>query len=138
MAVLLLDTDVFSYFCSRDQRRALPYRPHLKGHTLVVSFATVGEQYAGYMKQILKGAWNATHLARLEDQLQTFATVPHDVEVCRTYGNIRAALMQAQRTVTTNDLWIAATAIRHAIPLVTNNRKHFSAIPGLTIISEAP
>jgi predicted nucleic acid-binding protein len=46
--------------------------------------------------------------------------------------------MQAQRTVTINDLWIAATAIRRSIPLVTNNRKHFSVIPGLTIISEAP
>lgn len=138
MAVLMLDTDVLSYFCSRDQRRALPYRPHLTGHTLVVSFATVGEQYAGYMKQILKGAWNTAHLARFEEQLQAFAIVPYDVGVCRTYGNVRAALMQAQRTVAPNDLWIAASAIRHSLPLVTNNRKHFAPISGLRIISEAP
>ena len=94
MAVLMLDTDVFSYLCSRDQRRAVPYMPHLEGHTLVVSFATVGEQYAGYLKQIMRGTWNASHLARLEEQLQIFATVPHDVEVCRTYGTICAALMR--------------------------------------------
>jgi tRNA(fMet)-specific endonuclease VapC len=134
----MLDTDVFSFFCSRDPRRALPYRHHVEGHTLVVSFITIGEQYAGYLKQVLKGAWTAAHLARLETHLGGVATVPYDLEICRTYGNLRAALAQAQRTVATNDLWIAACAIRHALPLVTNNRKHFAAISGLTIVSEAP
>ena len=37
-----------------------------------------------------------------------------------------------------NDLWIAATAIRHSIPLLSNNRRHFADIPGLVLISEAP
>jgi tRNA(fMet)-specific endonuclease VapC len=138
MAVLLLDTDVFSFLCSRDPRRALPYRQHLNGHVLAVSFATVGEHYAGYLKQILKGSWTAAHLTRLETHLEGVGIIPYDVDVCRTYGNIRAVLMQAQRTVATNDLWIAATAIRHSIPLVTNNRKHFAVIPGLNIISETP
>ena len=104
----------------------------------MVSFATVGEQYAGYLKQIMRGTWNASHLARLEEQLQIFATVPHDVEVCRTYGTICAALMRKQRTAAPNDLWIAASAIRYSLPLVTNNRRHFAAISGLRIISEAP
>jgi hypothetical protein len=31
---------------------ALLYKPHLDGHTITLSFITVGEQYAGYMKQI--------------------------------------------------------------------------------------
>ena len=37
-----------------------------------------------------------------------------------------------------NDLWIAACARRHGIPIVSNNRKHFEGIPGITLISEAP
>jgi predicted nucleic acid-binding protein len=37
-----------------------------------------------------------------------------------------------------NDLWIAACALRHSLTLITNNRKHFCDIPGLSIISEAP
>jgi hypothetical protein len=40
--------------------------------------------------------------------------------------------------VAANDLWIASCAIRHAIPLISNNRKHFEKIPGLTLISETP
>jgi hypothetical protein len=44
----------------------------------------------------------------------------------------------SDRTIAANDKWIAACALRHAIPLVSNNRKHFENIPGLTLISETP
>jgi predicted nucleic acid-binding protein len=37
-----------------------------------------------------------------------------------------------------NDLWIAALAVRHSVPLVSNNRTHFQRVPGLVLISEAP
>jgi tRNA(fMet)-specific endonuclease VapC len=33
------------------------------------------------------------------------------------------------------DSWIAATAIRHKLPIVTHNKKHFEHVPGLSIIS---
>ena len=35
-------------------------------------------------------------------------------------------------------VWIAALAVRHSVPLVSNNRKHFKRVPGLVLISEAP
>jgi hypothetical protein len=40
--------------------------------------------------------------------------------------------------VADNDLWIAACAVRHSIPLVSNNQAHFEGIPGLILITEAP
>jgi predicted nucleic acid-binding protein len=33
----------------------------------------------------------------------------------------------------TNDLWIAATAIAHTVPLVTGNDRHFSRVPDLDV-----
>jgi predicted nucleic acid-binding protein len=39
------------------------------------------------------------------------------------------------RVVAANDLWIATSAIRHSIPLLTHNRKHFDGIPRLKIVS---
>jgi hypothetical protein len=36
-----------------------------------------------------------------------------------------------------NDLWIAACALRHSVPLISNNRKHFEKISGLQLISLA-
>jgi hypothetical protein len=40
--------------------------------------------------------------------------------------------------VADNDLWIAATAVRHSIPLISHNRKHYDDIPDLVFISETP
>jgi hypothetical protein len=42
------------------------------------------------------------------------------------------------RIVADNDLWIASCAVRHKLPLISNNRKHFQVVPELDLISEAP
>lgn len=42
---VLLDTDVFSYLLSENDRRADFYRPHVQDKILSVSFVTVGELY---------------------------------------------------------------------------------------------
>ncbi len=116
----------------------LPTKKHLAGHTITLSFITVGEQYAGYLKQIRKGNWPAVRLQKLEAGLHSVAIVPYAIEVCRTFGDLKAALATAGQSVSTNDLWIAACAKSHSLTLVTNNRSHFAAIPGPSIISEAP
>ena len=133
MDAVLLDTDVFSYLMRPKDARGDAYRPHVKGKTAAVSFITVGELLYGAEKR----KWSAKTMSRLQEKLKAVAVVPYDVELCRTYARIRASL-PAGVVVAANDLWIAASAIRHSIPLVTNNRKHFERIPGLKLISEAP
>jgi len=64
--------------------------------------------------------------------------VPYDIEVCRTFGDLKTTTERYGRSVAVSDLWIAACAKRHSLKLVTNNREHFDAIPGLEVISEAP
>lgn len=58
--------------------------------------------------------------------------------LCQTYAELNAHLLKAGKPIGDNDLWIAATAIRHSIPLVSHNRKHYDAVPGLVLISETP
>jgi tRNA(fMet)-specific endonuclease VapC len=58
--------------------------------------------------------------------------------LCQAYGELNAKLLKAGRQTRDNDLWIAATAIRHSIPLISHNRKHYDDIPGLVLISETP
>lgn len=41
------------------------------------------------------------------------------------------------RPVAPSDAWIAAVALRHGLPLVTHNRRHFEQLAGLTLISES-
>ena|ERR1700733_7160290 len=138
MAVIVVDTDVYSYITASDPRRGLPYKQHLDGHTIALSFITVGEQYAGYLKQISKGNWPTTRLAKLEAGLRSVAIIPFDLEVCKTFGDLRAKSERYGKSVAVSDLWIAACAKRHSLRLVTNNRKHYDGIPGLDIVSEAP
>ena len=42
----------------------------------------------------------------------------------------------SDRTIAPNDRWIAACALHHQLPLVTNNARHFEGITGLTVITE--
>jgi len=133
MDAVLLDTDVFSFLMKPKDTRGGAYRPHVKGKTVAVSFVTVGELYFWAEKR----KWSAKNRQNLEERLKAVVIVPYDAELCRTFGRVKASLPKGVVTPT-NDLWIASCAIRHAIPLVTNNRKDFEKIPGLKLISETP
>jgi predicted nucleic acid-binding protein len=133
MDAVLLDTDVFSYLMKPKDARGDAYRLHVKGKTVAVSFITVGELYYGAEKR----NWSGKTLRNLQERLKAVVVIPYDLELCRTYGKVRASL-PAGVVVAPNDLWIATCAVRHSIPLITNNRKHFEQIPGLTLISELP
>ena len=60
-----------------------------------------------------------------------------DVELARVCGRLLAERERAGRTMEEFDAWIAATAIRHDIPLATNNRQHFEDIRGLVLVAVA-
>lgn len=141
MAIILVDTDVFSYLSSSNAARGAPYRRHLDGHILALSFITVGEQYAGYRKMISKGEWPESHIQKLEALLKSAAIIPYEVEICKVYGDLKNKIRNldgSHRVIGPNDLRIAACAVRHSLKLATNNRSDFENIPGLEIICEAP
>lgn len=133
MDAVLLDTDVFSYLSKEGDTRAELYRPHVKGKTIALSFVTVGELYVWTVRK----KWGAKRIAALERRLKAAIIVPYDLDLCKEYGRVKAALLDGGRIVPANDLWIAVCAIRHSIPLVTHNAKDFEGIPGLQLITES-
>lgn len=127
---VLLDTDVFSYLWkghSYDE----PFRRAIEGQRPCISFATVAELYKGTTKQ----GWGAAKIAQLETHLERTLVVPFDIELSRTCGRLLARCEQRGLTMEEFDAWIAATALRHDIPLATNNRKHFEGIPNLVLVA---
>ena|SRR2546425_1268127 len=114
--------------------RAEKYKKHIQGKLIAVSFITVGELLFGARKK----NWGASKLTDLNQRLRSVVIIPYDLEICVTYADLKVRVQQMGRPVADNDLWIAACAVRHQIPLVSNNRDHYSHIPGLVIISEAP
>jgi tRNA(fMet)-specific endonuclease VapC len=114
-----------------DTRGAL-YRPHVAGKTPCISFITVGELLFGAARNV----FGERRRADLNQGIRRATIVPYDLELCRVYGELRAQLEKAGRVVAPNDLWIAASALRHSLPLISNNRRHFQDIPGVVLISE--
>ena len=131
--VALVDTDVYSYLQKPSSAYAKLYLPHVEGKRLAVSFITVGELYCGAIKK----GWSSDRMEDMKDRLRSVAIVPYDQEVCMKYGEIKAKLEKLGTPLAGNDLWIAACVIRHSLPLISNNRKHFQRVPGLLLISEA-
>lgn len=132
MDAILLDTDVFSFLMKGTDTRAELYKPYVKGKTIALSFVTVGELFAWSVRR----NWGTKKLADLEQRIKTAVVVPYDLELCRQFGRLKAECMKAGSQVPANDLWIAACALRHSIPLLTHNARHFRQIPGLTVFTE--
>ena len=128
---ILFDTNVVSYLM-KGERLAAAYAPHLQGQLRAIAFITVGELYYGAEN----ANWGEPRRKKLETTLRNFVVVPYDHEVARCYGRIVSEQRKHGRSITTNDAWIAACAVRHSFPLVTHNAKDFKGIPFLEVITE--
>jgi tRNA(fMet)-specific endonuclease VapC len=58
-----------------------------------------------------------------------------DKETCKIFGKERGRLRAAGLMIGDCDLLIGATALRHNLILLTNNRRHFERIEGLRMES---
>ncbi|HEX5314533.1 MAG TPA: type II toxin-antitoxin system VapC family toxin [Gammaproteobacteria bacterium] len=88
--------------------------------------------------EFLAGAMVATHKA---DVVQGFlsrypVTLPTDTTLT-VYARLYAMLHRARKAVSVNDLWIAASATEHGLPLLTRNVREFSRIEGLQVVDYA-
>ena len=67
--------------------------------------------------------------------LERVSLLQLDEQTCRIFGRERARLRAEGNLIGDMDLLIGATALRHGLTLLTNNRRHFERIEGLTIES---
>ncbi|MFZ0376388.1 MAG: PIN domain-containing protein [Solirubrobacteraceae bacterium] len=126
------DTDVFSADLVPGSRLAERYASLITGRPAFISFQTAAElRYGG-----IRRGWGDARMLRLEANLQRVEVVHSGPELIAVYAQLRAdceaaghALAQKAHTA---DRWIAATAIRLAIPLVSNDGI-FRDAPGLQL-----
>ena len=121
--------DDTSVFIARELRRlvdiaALPDR-------LAVSAITIGELRAG----VLAATDAATRDRRLDTLTAALSLEPItiDVAVANAWARLRVALRDAGLRMPVNDSWIAATAMAHDIPVVTQD-DDFPGLAELTVI----
>jgi predicted nucleic acid-binding protein len=110
----LLDTSVF---IARESER--PLKGELLPEESAVSAVTVGELQAGVL-----AASDTEVRARRLGTLETLSDVEIlavDEAVAASWALLRVRLAESGRRLNVNDLWIAATALAHQIPVVTQD-----------------
>jgi tRNA(fMet)-specific endonuclease VapC len=125
----LLDTNTCS--AQIKQRGGLSHRFVQHSGRLYVPTIVLGELYSwAYLRPS-----PAKLLAIIErDILREAIVLDFDRKCADRYGQLRGHLVKAGATVNAVDLMIAVVALVHDLTLVTNNTKHFRAIPDLRIV----
>lgn len=66
--------------------------------------------------------------------VDSFELLPLTRTVAECYSELSRRQRGSGNRIGTNDLWIAATALAHGLPLVTRNHRDFSRIPQLQVL----
>lgn len=133
---VVVDTDVYSARLLPNSALARRYEPLLAGRIEFVSFQTVAEVRYG----ALLGGWGTARLRRMEAEMARTEVVHSGSDLIGTYAELRVACQRVGHALAQRehdaDRWIAATALRLAIPLVSNDGI-FKNTPGL-VFETAP
>ncbi|NEO88080.1 MAG: type II toxin-antitoxin system VapC family toxin [Spirulina sp. SIO3F2] len=129
MSLLLLDTNVAS-FIFKGSQFAQPYQPLVQGHELALSFMTVTELFQWSVVR----NWGDRRIEQLEDYLSNYLIIPVDQPLCWEWAKIRAERQRVGQPISSQDAWVAATARRHELPLITHNGQDFRNIANLHIL----
>ncbi|WP_330184808.1 type II toxin-antitoxin system VapC family toxin [Nocardia sp. NBC_01503] len=127
MSVGLLDTSVF---IAREANRRIDLG--LLPEESAVSVVTIAELRWG----VLMAGDDEARASRLETftAAQRLQPIPIDERVAAAWALLRQRLKSAGKKMEINDSWIAATAIAHGWPVVTQDLGFPSEIPELTVI----
>ena len=125
---LILET-TFLIDLEREERRgqagsAIRFLEEQPDARLYLPFIVAGE---------LAGGLPASGRPRWEAFLAPLYVLNSTPDICWHYGRVYRHLRDNGQLIGSNDIWIAATALAHAMPVVTRNVDHFRRVPGLEL-----
>ena len=117
---MILDTNALSAWAQGDAGVEAPLR---LAERLVVPSVVLGEYYFGIRQ--------SRHRLRYQDWLSRFLPLTEIATITSAtadaYADIRLQLKQRGSPIPPNDVWIAALARQHALPVLSND-SHFDAV----------
>ena len=118
-----------SVFIARESGRPLEWQslPERVG----VSVITIGELRAGVLAASTLDLRDR-RLATLTEA-SALAAIPVDERVAEAWAHLRVSLRDAGLRMGLNDSWIAATALAHDVPVITQDAD-YAAVAGLEVI----
>ena len=120
---MILDTNALSAVADNEPEavRFFTQAETIELHVIVLGEYRFGIAHSRLCKEYEK--W----LAELIDATRV---LPADEETSSHYARIRAELKKAGRPISLNDLWIAALARQHRLPLMSRD-EHFDSVRNL-------
>lgn len=120
MSYIAIDTDVASTILRG--RLSDQLRSRLAGHSLCITFVTLGE----LTKWTVLRDWGPRRLADFDSWRRQVVLLPYDEAVAVRWGRLQADAQLRGRPRPFNDSWIAACCLAHGLPLATFNTKDFA------------
>lgn len=128
MSAYAIDTNVYSGFMRGEPGSVKALRSAQEIHLPLIVLA-----------ELLAGFSIGTRLPRNRQQLAQFIASPRvhvmnpDEKTASQYAEVFSDLRRRGTPIPTNDLWIAAMARQHRLPLLSFDA-HFRSVPGLELI----
>jgi tRNA(fMet)-specific endonuclease VapC len=125
---LLIDTNAYSAFKAGDPDIGEVLR---LADTIYLCPIVLGELLAGFVS----GGREARNREELADFLAStrVRVLPLDGACADSYALVYLQLRRRGRPIPTNDLWLAAVALRHGLDLLTRDA-HFLDVDGLRVV----
>lgn len=120
---MILDTNALSAFFDGDARLKVIVA---KAARISLPVIVLGEYRFGLIGSRIRKVMESAL-----DELQALSEVLLiDTETVRPYAKISDQLKRAGTPIPSNDLWIAAIAVQHGLPIVSRD-KHFDFVRGI-------
>lgn len=126
----LIDTDWLIHWLN-DHPGISQRLTDIRAQGLAISVVSLAELYEGVYYSVDPGRSER----ELLNLLNGLTTLGIDQETCQVFGRERGRLRAARTRVADFDLMLGATALRHNLTLLTNNRRDFEVIAGLQLES---
>lgn len=129
MTEALIDTDILSFYFKGDEKVVDQFTAYLNEFDqIAISIITYYEIIAG-----LKFKKAEKQLIDFEDFVNNNTILHISEDSIKISADVYADLRHKGITIGTSDILIAGIALYNGLTLITNNMKHYEAIPGLLI-----
>ena len=115
--------------------------PHLRRDESVTKQMEAADRLylpAVVLGELFHGAYRLPFPERQIEKIRTFlravTVLGIGITTAQHFGQISAELSVSGKSIPANDVWVAALAREHQLPVVTED-EHFDRVPGITVLS---
>lgn len=123
---LCLDTDVLIFFLKGREPIATAVAQAVRNYTCMVTAITTYELFFGVSR--------ASREIGEQDLLGMMKILPFDSHAAHRAAQLHDSLIRQNQDIGIKDVFIAAICLEHDTPLLTLNQRHFSRVPGLSLL----